>query len=155
MVDVADETPRHGLIRTATPGSVIPQREVIPTVTAASIVLVGQSPELAGLRWQSPQRLHIGRFASDVEVVLNDPSISPHHAEVLQTRIGWVVRDLGSRHGTFVNCQSVNGRQVPLTNQDKLQLGRLQLEVLLEQSEPAAPPEGQAAPPIAAPPAPE
>jgi HD-GYP domain-containing protein (c-di-GMP phosphodiesterase class II) len=92
-------------------------------------VLVGQSPELEGLHWQSHNRLRIGRFANDVEVVLNDATISPHHAEVVLTRMGWVVRDLGSRHGTFVNGVPLSGKQATLQNQDQLQLGRLQLEV--------------------------
>lgn len=109
-------------------------------MTPPAILLVGQSPELEGLRWEAPSRLRIGRFSTDVEVVLNDASISPHHAEVLFTRQGWVVRDLGSRHGTFVNGQAVNGKQASLQDGDHLQLGRLHLEVNLVSAVPAAAP---------------
>ena len=90
-----------------------------------SIVLIGQSPEVAGLRWQSSTRLRIGRFSSDVDVVLSDATISPHHAELVATRQGWVVRDLGSMHGTFLNGVSVNGKQQPLRDSDQIQFGRL------------------------------
>ena len=98
-------------------------------MTHPSIVLIGQSPEVEGLRWQSGTRLRIGRFSSDVDVVLSDATISPHHAEVVVSRQGWVVRDLGSMHGTFLNGTSLNGKQQPLQESDQLQFGRLLLSV--------------------------
>ena len=72
-----------------------------------SIVLVGQSSEVQGMRWQSENRLRIGRFTNDIDVVMNDASVSPHHAEVVATRQGWVVRDLGSMNGTYLNGSAV------------------------------------------------
>jgi putative nucleotidyltransferase with HDIG domain len=100
---------------------------------------VGLSPELEGLRWQAPNRLRIGRFASGIEVILNDSSVSPHHAEVLHTKQGWVVRDLGSRYGTFVNGTPVNGKQAPLQTGDRIHLGRLVVEVTLVEGPPEPP----------------
>ena len=102
------------------------------------IVLVGRSPEVEGLRWQSDSRLRVGRFSSDIDVVLSDSSVSPHHAEVVSTRQGWVVRDLGSMNGTFLNDEPLNGRQQALRHQDRLRFGRLLLAVeLTEGSRPA------------------
>ncbi|MBI1917492.1 MAG: HD domain-containing protein [Planctomycetes bacterium] len=94
-----------------------------------SIVLVGQSSEVRGLRWESENRLRIGRFTNDIDVVMNDASVSPHHAEVVATRQGWVVRDLGSMYGTYVNGSAVTGRQQVLNENDELRFGRLVVEV--------------------------
>ncbi len=109
------------------------------------IVLVGQSPEVEGLRWQSDSRLRVGRFSSSVDVVLSDSTISPHHAEVVSTRQGWVVRDLGSMHGTFLNDEPLSGAQQVLRDNDRVRFGRLQLRVQIAAEPPA---------PLAKPPAP-
>lgn len=114
-----------------------------------SLVLTGQSPELAGLNWKSDTRLRIGRLSSDVDVVVNDGTISPHHAEIVFTRNGWVVRDLGSRNGTFVNGERINGKQQNLRDNDRLGFGRLQFSVGL-QAAIVAEPVSEPLPPMAA-----
>ena len=48
-----------------------------------------------------------------------------HHAEVVATRQGWVVRDLGSMNGTYLNGSAVTGRQQVLKENDELRFGRL------------------------------
>jgi HD-GYP domain-containing protein (c-di-GMP phosphodiesterase class II)/pSer/pThr/pTyr-binding forkhead associated (FHA) protein len=129
-------------------------------VNHPSLVLIGRSPELEGLRWESDNRLRIGRLATNVDIVVNDASVSPHHAEVVATRNGWVVRDLGSMYGTFLNGNPVNGKQELLLNHDELRFGRIILEVHLvetteqktsPQTKPTPPPPPPI-PPIAAPP---
>src|SRR5437660_8938764 len=60
---------------------------------------------------------------------MNDSSVSPHHAEVVATRQGWVVRDLGSMNGTYLNGSAVTGRQQVLKENDELRFGRLILAV--------------------------
>ena len=71
-----------------------------------------------GLRWVFPgpagkvtraetRRTTIGR-GSDCDVVLPGSEVSRHHAELVQIGSDWVIRDLNSRNGLFVN-----GRRVP------------------------------------------
>ena len=43
----------------------------------------------------------VGRSSEALEV--NDPAISRRHAELTPDGDKWTLRDLGSRHGTFVN----------------------------------------------------
>jgi serine/threonine protein kinase len=57
------------------------------------------------------ERITIGR-AQDNQVVLNDPAVSSHHAEILLKEQGYWVTDVGSSNGTFVN-QQVLERHVP------------------------------------------
>src|SRR5262249_4175799 len=94
-------------------------------VTLPRIVLSGICPELEGLRWESDRRLCIGRMGPEVDIVLADASISRRHAVVLSTPRGWVVRDLGSRTGTLLNGELVQGRERLLRNKDELQCGKL------------------------------
>jgi len=53
----------------------------------------------------------IGR-GIDNTIVLADPLISRHHAEIVLQGGKWVIRDLGSANGTFVNGQPVVGPHV-------------------------------------------
>ena len=49
----------------------------------------------------------IGRSLSS-EVAINDRFLSRHHARLRRTGEGWVIEDLGSRNGTFVNGARVD-----------------------------------------------
>jgi adenylate cyclase len=68
----------------------------------------------------------IGR-ATTCDIVLNDASVSRHHAQVFVSPSGCVVTDVGGRNSTYVN-----GRQVetaPLSDGDHLKLGQVELGV--------------------------
>src|SRR5215212_7525004 len=49
----------------------------------------------------------IGRNTGDLVVLA--PSVSREHAEIARGATGWTVRDLGSRNGTFVGGEAVQG----------------------------------------------
>jgi putative nucleotidyltransferase with HDIG domain len=83
---------------------------------------------VAGLTWESESHLRIGRLET-LEVVLNFPSISRRHAEVAATEEGWVLRDLGSTNGTFLNGVRVGRADHRLRQGDRVQCGSLVLTV--------------------------
>jgi diguanylate cyclase (GGDEF)-like protein len=65
--------------------------------------------------------LVLGR-AADADLVVEDPSVSSHHARVVQaSQGGYRVEDLRSTNGTFVNGRRVDVS--PLKTSDRLQLG--------------------------------
>jgi len=41
--------------------------------------------------------------AADNTLILHDPSISPHHARIVEIQQKFYVEDLGSQYGTWVN----------------------------------------------------
>ncbi len=67
------------------------------------------------------------------DLVLTDPTVSRRHAEIERTSRGFVVRDLGSRNGTFLEGHQV--LQAFLQPGDHLQLGKTRL-VLKQQAKP-------------------
>src|SRR5437764_341953 len=77
------------------------------------VVLCGVGNGVDGMRWESATRVRIGRRHS-LEIVLNDASVSREHAEITCTPQGWVVRDLGSRNGTWINETPVKGDEQPV-----------------------------------------
>ncbi len=51
----------------------------------------------------------IGRVSGNA-LVIDDSFTSSHHAEIVQEGDRWLVRDLGSTNGTFVNGRRINGQ---------------------------------------------
>jgi hypothetical protein len=63
----------------------------------------------------------LGR-SRDADIVLEDPNVSRHHAEVRPSGGSWIVNDLGSTNGIKVNGRRVNGPQ-SLKRGDVIELG--------------------------------
>lgn len=64
---------------------------------------------------------HIGRH-SQCEIVLHDPEISRRHVKISRQEQGWLLDDLGSTNGTWVNGQRITRQFV--APGDKIQLGQ-------------------------------
>lgn len=64
------------------------------------------------------------------DILLQDPRTSNIHARIELTPAGYVLRDLGSRNGTFVNGQRVAGQTI-LRHGDRLDVGQSTFQFLL------------------------
>lgn len=80
--------------------------------------------------------ISIGR-ADDNMVVLDDASVSGHHAEIEQTENGLVLRDLGSTNGTKVNGLMVT--EAVLKDGDQVCFGSVDARVALSEGSPIEP----------------
>jgi hypothetical protein len=63
----------------------------------------------------------IGREANN-DIVIEDPQVSRHHVRLTQQGAGYVIEDLGSTNGTFLNGQRVFGTR-PINSGDTLGMG--------------------------------
>ncbi|MFN8019847.1 MAG: FHA domain-containing protein [Acidimicrobiales bacterium] len=62
----------------------------------------------------------------DSDIFLDDVTVSRRHVEVERTTAGYLVRDVGSLNGTYLNGHLIEGDQ-PLANGDELQVGLFKL----------------------------
>ena len=63
----------------------------------------------------------LGR-ASDATVLVDSDEVSRKHARIIEGSGGWVIEDLESRNGTFLNGERVSAPRT-LTDGDKIELG--------------------------------
>jgi len=70
--------------------------------------------------WVDRPELIIGR-ADECDVVIDDRQVSRRHARIRQEGDRFLLEDLGSKNGTFVNGQEITGRHV-LQNDDEVQI---------------------------------
>src|SRR4051812_20383919 len=94
------------------------------------IRLRGMNGLLKGRIWEAQELLRVGRL-DQLEIVLDDSSVSRYHAEVRATDRGWRVRDLGSTNGTRLNGVRLGAGQWPVKAKDLLQFG--EVSVIVEQ----------------------
>ena len=87
----------------------------------------------------------VGRTPGNV-VVLDDRELSKRHAEIVPAANGYLVRDLGSSNGTFVNGRRIKEQR--LSSGDVLELGSARYRYT-DASEPTAAGGAQAALPVA------
>jgi phosphoserine phosphatase RsbU/P len=73
----------------------------------------------------------IGR-ASDSHVQVTDVQVSRRHAEVLEHEGGWLIRDCGSRFGTYVNDAPIS--EAPFRPGDRVRVGQTEFRMIEGQS---------------------
>ncbi len=93
------------------------------------IRLQGLNGNVIGKVWESNTILRAGRLGS-LEIVLDEESVSRRHAEVRSAGDAWIVRDLGSTNGTFLNGKRLSRGEWPLVQEhDILRCGNVTLSV--------------------------
>lgn len=84
-------------------------------------VLVVNEGELTGQRWTlGDEALVIGR-GNDSDIVLPERQVSRHHLKILYHDGHYLLEDLDSKNGTFLNGQQIHGT-VPLQDGDEIQI---------------------------------
>jgi len=99
-------------------------------------LLFSEGP-LAGQTLELPENgITFGR-AADADLVINDPQVSGHHAEIRLRDGAWYVSDLGSSNGTMVNDNQV--QSASLAEGDVVAMGDTRFTFAGEGAEAPAP----------------
>lgn len=92
-----------------------------------SVIVVQRGPEIGQRFVLSGERLTVGR-AADSDIMLDDVTVSRHHAQFVATDSGWDIVDMGSLNGTYVNRSVVE--RTHLVSGDLVQIGKFRLQYL-------------------------
>jgi pSer/pThr/pTyr-binding forkhead associated (FHA) protein len=77
-------------------------------------------PPLPPIQLRAGESVLVGRSRS-CDLALRSPDASRRHAEIVLGASGWLVRDLDSTNGTFVNGERI--RERPLRPGDRIEIG--------------------------------
>lgn len=83
------------------------------------IMLRGPQPEK--IFRLSQEEIHLGRESRN-ELAINDPEVSRQHSRLVRQGGGYVIEDMGSTNGTFVNGNRINSPYA-LSDGDEIGLG--------------------------------
>lgn len=85
-------------------------------------MLVVYEGELEGQRWILDRDLLVIGRGTDCDIVIPKRQVSRHHAQVERDESGYLLRDMGSKNGTYVNGQEVRDKPHRLKDEDEIQL---------------------------------
>lgn len=106
-------------------GQVSSTLEALPAGSALLVVTRGPN---AGSRFALETEMTVGRHPKS-DVLLDDVTVSRRHAELYLREGAFLVRDVGSLNGTYVNRERVE--EVALARGDELQIGKFRLVFLV------------------------
>ena len=69
--------------------------------------------------------IRVGR-EEDMDILIDNPSVSRRQAEIRREGQGWVVEDLGSSNGTFLHGQKIEGPQAIVAG-DEIGFGKFSI----------------------------
>lgn len=95
----------------------------------SGMLVVKRGPNAGSRFVLGPEVTSIGRNP-DSEIFLDDITVSRRHAEVVAQPNGFLVRDVGSLNGTYLNRQRIE--ETHMANGDELQVGKFRLVFLAE-----------------------
>jgi pSer/pThr/pTyr-binding forkhead associated (FHA) protein len=97
----------------------------VQALPPTSALLVMQRGPSAGARFLlDADRTTAGR-ATSADIFLDDVTVSRKHVEFVREGTGFVVRDVGSLNGTYVNLDRIEQRQ--LRAGDEVQIGKFRM----------------------------
>lgn len=103
-----------------------PQRvEGLPADSALLVVRRGPN---SGSRFLLDTEVTTAGRAPDSDIFLDDVTVSRRHAEFTRAAQGYLVRDVGSLNGTYVNREPIE--EVLLSDGDEVQIGKYRLVFL-------------------------
>jgi pSer/pThr/pTyr-binding forkhead associated (FHA) protein len=86
----------------------------------AKLFFVGLDGTEKSYRLQTHRPFTVGRDPGN-DIILRDPKVSRHHSEIVFERGFFVIHDLASANGTFVNGKRI--RVAPLTHGVQIRMG--------------------------------
>jgi pSer/pThr/pTyr-binding forkhead associated (FHA) protein len=100
--------------------------EAVENLPAGSAMLLVQRGPDSGARFLlDTDVVTVGRHP-DSDIFLDDISVSRRHATFTRSDAGYVVADLGSLNGTYVNRDRIDA-DISLTGGDEVQIGKYRL----------------------------
>jgi uncharacterized OB-fold protein len=100
----------------------------VPELAEGAGVLVVKRGPNAGTRYSlGAPVVRAGRHPES-DIFLDDITVSRRHAEFVRTDHGYLVRDVGSLNGTYLNRERVE--ESPLSSGDEVQIGKFKLVFL-------------------------
>ncbi len=112
-------------------GGAVPSGVVDPALVASlragtALLRVDHGPNSGSRFLLDGDLTTVGRHPSS-DIFLDDVTVSRKHAEFVRDGNGFVVRDVGSLNGTYVNRERVDARS--LSTGDEVQIGKFRLVV--------------------------
>ncbi len=95
---------------------------------SGNALLVVQRGPNAGSRFLLDAEVTSAGRAPDSDIFLDDVTVSRRHAEFIRAATGYLVRDVGSLNGTYVNRERIE--EVLLKDGDEVQIGKYRLAFL-------------------------
>jgi pSer/pThr/pTyr-binding forkhead associated (FHA) protein len=92
-------------------------------------VLVVKRGQNAGSRFTLTKPVTTAGRHPDSDIFLDDVTVSRRHAEIVAEPAGFLVRDVGSLNGTYLNRERID--EHALAHGDELQIGKFKLVFLL------------------------
>ena len=97
----------------------------VESLPAGSALLVVKRGPNAGSRFALTADVTTAGRHPDSDIFLDDITVSRRHAEIAKASGGYVVRDVGSLNGTYLNRERID--EAPLQNGDEVQVGKFKL----------------------------
>lgn len=102
-----------------------PEAASLEAIGADSALLVVRRGPNAGSRFLLDAQVTTAGRAPDSDIFLDDVTVSRRHAEFTRAAQGFLVRDVGSLNGTYVNRERIE--EVLLADGDEVQIGKYRL----------------------------
>jgi serine/threonine-protein kinase len=107
-----------------------PSQSFVPTAQALLVTFATNARDFVGelLSLDKPM-VSVGR-RPDADLVVPEATVSGHHAEFRWQNATWIVEDVGSTNGTFVDYHYERRKVVNLIHGGDIQLGELRLRLV-------------------------